>query len=181
MWKKILTDFLLISVDVQILTPADFAKLNELRVAAAEAEVKAGGGGAAKRKLALLQSAKKAMKSSSTTLTTSTGDSTTLPLNEGDIMGASKKAKADYEERLASIAKGREGREKFGSKKGKKTKEVVSSSTNKEKRKKTKNFNMVANSREVRGKGRASLRQKQKRLQGHSKSGKRNAAAASRL
>ena len=34
---------------------------------------------------------------------------------------------------MESIRKGREGREKFGSKKGKKGKEAVSSSTNREK------------------------------------------------
>ena len=159
----------------QILTPADFAKLNELRTSAAEAEIKAGGGGAAKRKLALLQAAKKSMKASSLV----TGGSAVL--TESEIIGASKKAKADYEERLASIAKGREGREKFGSAKGKKKKDTPSSSTNKEKRKKTKAFAMVAHSREVTGKGRASLRAKQKRLRGHSKSQKKNAGKAARL
>lgn len=41
--------------------------------------------------------------------------------------------KQTYEERMESIQKGREGREKFGSKKGKKNKEVASSSTNREK------------------------------------------------
>lgn len=48
-------------------------------------------------------------------------------------MGPRKKAKADYEERMESIKKGREGREKFGSFKGKKRKEAPSSSTNREK------------------------------------------------
>jgi protein SDA1 len=157
---------------LQILTPADFAKLNELRTAAAEEEVKAGGGGAAKRKLALLQAAKKVLKASG---------GVEGMLTEAEIIGASKKAKADYEERMASIAKGREGREKFGSAKGKKKKGTPSSSTNAEKRKKTKAFAMVAQSRAVRGKGRVSLRAKQKRLQGHSRSQKKNAAKAARL
>ena len=161
----------------RILTPADFVKLNELRTAAAEAEVKAGGGGAAKRKLALLQAAKKALKKSGA-ITATDGQGI---LTESQILGASKKAKADYEERMASIAKGREGREKFGSNKGKKKKEIPSSSTNKEKRKKTKAFSMVQHSKEVMGKGRASLRAKQRRLKGYSRSQKKNAAKAARL
>ena len=55
-------------------------------------------------------------------------------LSEGDILGPRKKAKADYEERMASIAKGREGRDKFGSQKGKKNQMTASSSTNREKK-----------------------------------------------
>lgn len=55
-------------------------------------------------------------------------------MNEGDIMGPRKKVKENYEERMASIAKGREGRDKFGSAKGKKKEENHSSSTNKEKK-----------------------------------------------
>jgi hypothetical protein len=54
-------------------------------------------------------------------------------LTESEILGPRKKAKADYEERMESIKKGREGREKFGSFKGKKRKEAPSSSTNREK------------------------------------------------
>ena len=155
---------LLALATTRILTPADFAKLNELRTSAAEAEIKAGGGGAARRKLALLVAAKKALKSKGKAAANPLDANG--PLTEAEIIGASKKAKADYEERMASIAKGREGREKFGSAKGKKKKEAVSSSTNKEKRKTTKAYAMVAQSREVRGKGRVSLRAKQKRLQG---------------
>lgn len=49
-------------------------------------------------------------------------------------MGPRKKVKENYEERMASIAKGREGRDKFGSAKGKKKAESHSSSTNKEKK-----------------------------------------------
>lgn len=49
-------------------------------------------------------------------------------------MGPRKKVKANYEERMESIAKGREGRDKFGSNKGKKKAEQKSSSTNKEKK-----------------------------------------------
>jgi hypothetical protein len=50
-------------------------------------------------------------------------------------LGPRKKTKADYEERMDSIKKGREGRDKFGSLKGKKRKEAPSSSTNREKSK----------------------------------------------
>jgi len=58
-------------------------------------------------------------------------------LDEYAILGPRKKAKADYEERMKSIEKGREGREKFSSRKGKK--ETESSTTN-EKKKRGKNF-----------------------------------------
>ena len=83
----------------QILTPADFALINDLRLQAATKAVESGGGPAAKGKLASLEAAKK----------------------------------ADYEERMASIAHSREGREKLGSLKGKHRKETPSSSTNREK------------------------------------------------
>lgn len=139
----------------QILTPADFAKINELRTAAAQEEAKNGGGSAARRKLAALATARKA----------NTGESSNF-LTEGTIIGVSKKAKSSYEERLASIAEGREGREKFRSNKGQKLKEKEHSTTNEEKRK-GKNFNMVANSRTVRKKSTGSLQQKSKKLRNH--------------
>ncbi|KDE09161.1 hypothetical protein MVLG_00874 [Microbotryum lychnidis-dioicae p1A1 Lamole] len=139
----------------KILTPADFAKINELRTAAAEEEAKNGGGGAARRKLAALAAARKA----------NTGESSSF-LTEGVIIGVQKKAKASYEERLALIAEGREGREKFGSLKHKKLGEKEHSTTNEEKRKK-KAFAMVANSRNVRKKNTSSLQQKSKKLRNH--------------
>jgi hypothetical protein len=58
---------------------------------------------------------------------------------------------------VASIEKGREDREAFGSNRGKKRKEVPSSSTNKEKAR-NKPFMMVMSSGAVRGKKRASLK-----------------------
>ena len=67
---------------------------------------------------------------------------------------------------MASIQKGREGREKFGSMKGKKKKDAPSSSTNREKAKK-KPFMMVMASGAVRGKKKASLREKQKKMRAH--------------
>ena len=140
----------------RILTPADFAKLNELRLQAAEETAKTGGaaGARARRELAALQLTKKR----------TTGSHEVL--DESDILGPRKKTKADYEERMASINAGREGREKFGSNKGKKKKEVASSSTNRQKAK-GKNFQMVAKSWGVRSKKNASLREKSKRLRAH--------------
>lgn len=117
-----LTLFLFFSTHFQILTPADFALINSLKLAAATEAAANGGGSAAKRKLAVLEANKKH-------LNTDLDDGF---LNEGDIMGPRKKVKENYEERMASIAKGREGRDKFGSAKGKKKEESHSSSTNKE-------------------------------------------------
>lgn len=92
----------------QILTPADYAKLNELREKALEEEATHGGGTASKRKLAALKAARRA---------TADGEDEDRFVSEGDIVGVQKKAKQDYEARMASIQTGREGREKFGSKK----------------------------------------------------------------
>jgi hypothetical protein len=77
-------------------------------------------------------------------------------------MGWQKRDKDDYEARVASIAKGREGRDKFGSKKGQRKLEKHSSSTNFEK-KKGKNFMMSLHSTSVRSKKSASLRDKQRK------------------
>ena len=140
----------------QILTPADFAKINELRTAAAKEEADNGGGGAARRKLAALAAARKA---------NNIGDADNF-LTEGTIIGVQKKAKSTYEERLAAIAEGREGREKFSSMKGKKLAEKEHSTTNEEKRKK-KAFAMVAASRGVRKKNTSSLQQKSQKLRKH--------------
>ncbi len=87
-------------------------------------------------------------------------------VSENDILGPRKKAKADYAERMASIEKGREGREKFGSLKGKKNKEAPSSSTNREKAR-NKPIMMILASNAVRGKKKASLREKQRKLRAH--------------
>ncbi|SPO31758.1 related to SDA1 - required for normal organization of the actin cytoskeleton; required for passage through Start [Ustilago trichophora] len=147
----------------KILTPADFAKLTELRIAAAEEAIAQGGlaGNRAKRQLEELKSLKR---------TTSGAGSNFL--DEGDILGPRKKAKATYDDRIASIEKGREDREKYGSKKGKKNKEKESSSTNREKQK-TKNFQMIARSWSVRSKKNASLRDKSRRLRKHVETSKK--------
>ncbi|KAH8924434.1 SDA1-domain-containing protein [Atractiella rhizophila] len=149
----------------RILTPADYAKMNELMLAQAEEEVKNSGGTAAKKRLNALKAKKKEASSNA-------GDGL---LTEGDIEGVRKKEKATYEERMESIAKGREGREKFGSAKGKK-KQVDPSSTTNEQKRKGKAFAMIQYSGQVRKKGQVSLREKQKRLRGHinmQKKGKR--------
>jgi protein SDA1 len=87
-------------------------------------------------------------------------------VSENDILGPRKKAKADYAERMASIQKGREGRDKFGSHKGKQNKSVPSSSTNREKAR-NKPIMMVLSSGFVRSKKKASLREKQQKLRAH--------------
>ena len=144
----------------QILTPADFALLNDLRIKAASEAVERGGGGAAKRKLATLESQKKSL------LASADGNLAETFISEDDILGPRKKAKADYAERIASIEKGREGREKYGSLKGKKNKAMPSSSTNREKAR-NKPIMMIMSSGAVRGKKKASLREKQQKLRKH--------------
>ncbi|KAJ7273409.1 SDA1-domain-containing protein [Mycena rebaudengoi] len=141
----------------KILTPADFALLNHLRIQAATKAVEATGGSRAKRKLATLEANKKSIQA---------GQPEDTFISENDILGPRKKAKADYAERMASVAKGREGREKFGSHKGKKNKDVQSSSTNREKAR-NKPIMMILGSSAVRGKKKASLREKQQKLRAH--------------
>lgn len=134
--------------------------INDLRIQAATKAVEGGGGSAAKRKLASLEAAKKAASSGAN------DDTAATFISESDILGPRKKAKADYEERVASIARGREGREKFGSLKGKRKKETQSSSTNREKAR-NKPIMMIMGSKGVKGKKKQSLREKQKRLRAH--------------
>ncbi|KAG5636106.1 hypothetical protein H0H81_009102 [Sphagnurus paluster] len=141
----------------KILTPADFALLNDLRIQEASKVVENGGGSHAKRKLATLEANKKLQQ---------IPDQENSFISENDILGPRKKAKSDYAERMASIQKGREGREKFKSNKGKINKEVASSSTNREKAR-NKPIMMILSSGAVRGKKKASLREKQQRLRKH--------------
>ncbi|KAG6850477.1 hypothetical protein H0H93_012898 [Arthromyces matolae] len=147
----------------KILTPADFALINDLRIQAASKAVENGGGSHAKRKLAALEADKKSAQS------TEQNDSF---ISEYDILGPRKKAKSDYAERMASIQKGREGREKFKSNKGKIKKEVASSSTNREKAR-NKPIMMILSSGVVRGKKKASLREKQQKLRKHIETAKK--------
>ncbi|KAG6861893.1 hypothetical protein C0995_010599 [Termitomyces sp. Mi166 len=141
----------------KILTRADFALLNDLRIQEASKAVENGGGSHAKRKLATLEANKKSVQP---------GEQDNSFISENDILGPRKKAKADYAERMASIQKGREGREKFKSNKGKVNKEVASSSTNREKAR-NKPIMMILSSGAVRGKKKASLREKQQKLRRH--------------
>ena len=131
--------------------------MNDLKLKAVTEAVEKGGGSATKRKLATLQAEKKALAQ---------GANDETFISENDILGPKKKAKADYAERMASIEKGREGREKYGSLKGKKNKEKPSSSTNKEKAR-NKPMMMIIASGAVRGKKKASLREKQRKLRAH--------------
>ena len=144
----------------QILTPADFALINDLRLRAATKAVESGGCPAAKRKLASLEAAKKAASSSG-----AGGDTPTL-IPETDVLGPREKVMAGYEERVASIARGREGRENFGSLKGKHRKETPSSSTNREKAR-NRPIMMIIGSKGVSIKKKQSLREKQKRLRAY--------------
>ncbi|KZP29977.1 actin cytoskeleton organization and cell cycle progression protein [Athelia psychrophila] len=141
----------------KILTPADFALLNNLRLEAAQKAVETVGGSKHKRKLATLEANKKAML---------TGQSADSFITENDILGPRKKIKQDYAARVASIEEGREGRDKFGSAKGKKNKEAPSSSTNREK-KRNKPMMMIIGSKAVKSKKNASLHDKQRRLRKH--------------
>jgi len=145
----------------KILTPADFALLNDLRIQAATKAIESGGGSIAKRKLIALETHKKITAVEGTFM------------SENDILGPRKKAKSDYAERIASVEKGREGREKFGSQKGKKKKDVPSSSTNREKAR-NKPIMMIISSSAVRSKKKASLREKQQRLRMHIDKGKKS-------
>ncbi|KAI8092331.1 SDA1-domain-containing protein [Gilbertella persicaria] len=116
----------------RILTPADFARLNELKV---------------NKEIEQTQGKKRSANDDE-------------EVDEMTILGPRKKTKQDYEQRMASIQEGREGREKFGSKKGKKDR---GSTTNREKAR-NKNFMMVAHKQSVLWKSKRSLFDKQKSL-----------------
>ncbi|KAF8236467.1 protein required for actin cytoskeleton organization and cell cycle progression [Tricholoma matsutake] len=142
----------------KILTPADFALLNDLRIQEASKAVEHGAGSRAKRKLAALEAHKKSIQADHHT------DNSFI--SELDILGPRKKVKSDYAERMASIQKGREGREKFRSNRGKVNKELPSSSTNREKAR-NKPIMMILGSDAVSSKKKSSLRQKQRKLRAH--------------
>ncbi|PFH47182.1 hypothetical protein AMATHDRAFT_77333 [Amanita thiersii Skay4041] len=132
----------------KILTPADFAILNELRLKAGSSSAVTTG---VKRKLSSMEAS---------------GSNKKAMVTEDDILGPQRRPKADYEARMASVQRGREDREKFGSHKGKQMKAVPSSTTNKEKAK-HKPVMMVLSSHAVRSKKKASLREKQRKLRAH--------------
>ncbi|TPX49924.1 hypothetical protein SeMB42_g01473 [Synchytrium endobioticum] len=82
------------------------------------------------------------------------------------VITAGIKRKADYEARIASIQAGREGREKFGSKRNKTER---SSLTNKVKAKNSKAFMMMIHKRDVKNKAKRSLKEKRRVLTNHVK------------
>lgn len=129
----------------RILTPADFAKLAELRTQAGLDK--------------LLGNGKKADKHHTNRAPITNEDAVDVLA----IQGPAKRGKADKEARLAVAAEGREGRDKFGSKKGKHA-EKSHSTTNKEKERK-KNFLMTV--RKAKGKQKRSLVEKRRVLKAH--------------
>jgi protein SDA1 len=131
----------------KFLTPADFAKMAQLK-ASAVSDAKD-----TKRKRFAPSQGTSEMMSQRTEF-----------VDEDSLVPIRKKPKSDYEERIASIASGREGREKYGSRKGKK--ENGQSTSNLQKLK-TKNFTMVSKSRRVSSKRRLSLKDKQRTLRKH--------------
>ncbi|CAI2165612.1 1718_t:CDS:10 [Funneliformis geosporum] len=133
----------------QLLSPADFAKLNELKL---------------EHKSEQLVNGVKRNRSS-------TQDEPSDIVDVNAITGPRKKAKQDYEERLESIRAGREGREKYGSSKGKKFEGA--STTNKEKAR-NKAFMMVIHKKNALQKKKMSLRDKQIQLTRQSSNKKRS-------
>lgn len=120
----------------RILTPADFAKLQELRMEDGVSKLM-GGNGAGKINEEVVDSRA--------------------------LLGPMK-YKQNREERLQSIMEGREGRDKYSSRRGKR--DGVHSTTNREKARK-KNFVMMIHKKSVQGKQKMSLRDKQKVLRAH--------------
>lgn len=158
----------------RILTPADFALLNKLRLEAAQSALSSAKSGskaqqALKKEIALLEQRRKRNDGGNNASLTSIDAIANGSISKGgvvnelDILGVGKKRKMDYEERMASIEKGREGREAFGSKKGKRNKATPSSSSNADK-KKSKPYMMVAHSLSVKDKKNAKLSEKSRRL-----------------
>lgn len=131
----------------KILTPADFAKLAELRTNAALSKLTGG--------------SKKRPPVTTTTHIAANEETVTAET----IARTQAPGKSTKEEKLAKVMEGREDRDKFGSSKHKKLDDKAHSSTNKEKSRK-KNFLMTlasAKRRQTRG-----LVKKGKQLRGHS-------------
>ncbi|CUS23039.1 LAQU0S08e00782g1_1 [Lachancea quebecensis] len=115
----------------RVLTPADFAKLQELRTEQGVAKLMG-------------------VRNEETV--------------DSDRLVGPVKHKNTKEERLQSVLEGREGREKFGSRK--KSRGTEHSTTNREKQRK-KNFVMMIHKRSVKGKQKMSLRDRQRVLRQH--------------
>ncbi|CEP62597.1 Sda1p LALA0_S05e09164g [Lachancea lanzarotensis] len=116
----------------RVLTPADFAKLQELKTEQGVARLM--------------------------------GVRNEETVDSDRLVGPLKHRKATKDERIASIMEGREGREKFASRKSKRDEQR--STTNREKERK-KNFVMMIHKRSVKGKQKMSLRDRQKVLRQH--------------
>jgi len=130
----------------RIITPADFAKLAELRTAAALSKIT----GANKKKAPITTAIHMAIHEETVT---------------SDIIARTQApGKATKEEKLAKVMEGREDRERFGSSKHKKLDEKSHSTTNKEKQRK-KNFLMTLASAKRRQ--RKGLVARGKQLRGH--------------
>ncbi|KAK9478389.1 SDA1-domain-containing protein [Lipomyces japonicus] len=122
----------------KVLTPADFQKLDELRTQAGLSKIMGDRG--------------------NTNESAVTAENLVTKTRAG--------IKADKQARLESIMEGRKDRPEFGSQKGKKKDAAPHSTTNREKARK-KNFIMMIHKRDVQGKNKRSLRDKQKVLRAH--------------
>ncbi|MBW0478154.1 hypothetical protein O181_017869 [Austropuccinia psidii MF-1] len=159
--------------ETKILTPADFAKLNELKIKAIEeAAKKTGSKNSNSTSQKLLKKLQQQAQYEPQTITAIDPTDSCVPrfVSTADIIGKQAKAKQDYEERMASIQAGREGRQKFGSAKvrGRQgLKDGVTGSTTNEAKARRKAFAMTQHSNRVRGKKSASLYDRQKTLRAH--------------
>ncbi|KAJ3416751.1 Protein SDA1 [Chytridiales sp. JEL 0842] len=142
----------------RIFTDEDFAKMREL---------------AANRRAEQLSGIKRSRVEELLDEEDSDEDATAKDIVDVRRITSGVKRKMTYDERMAHIQEGREGREKFGSKMGQKKAEHGGSTTNKEKAKKTKAFMMIVHKRSVQGKAKMSLRDKQKVLRNHIKKQKK--------
>lgn len=102
-------------------------------------------------------------------LKTEAGVAKLMGLKHEDVVDSTKlvgstKYKQSKEERIAAAKEGKEDREKFGSRRGKRT--APHSTTNREKARK-KNFTMMIHKKAVQGKQKLSLRERQKLLRAH--------------
>ncbi|GAM26493.1 hypothetical protein SAMD00019534_096680, partial [Acytostelium subglobosum LB1] len=94
-------------------------------------------------------------------------------ITAGDLVGSHKKKKHNYDERMAMVKEGREGREEYKSKKARKEK-YGKSIRNELKAKLTKPFMLMKQAQSVRGKQFLSLHDKQINKQTHIQGGARN-------
>eukprot|EP00163_Fabomonas_tropica_P018404 TRINITY_DN3270_c0_g1_i2.p1 TRINITY_DN3270_c0_g1~~TRINITY_DN3270_c0_g1_i2.p1 ORF type:complete len:710 (+),score=171.06 TRINITY_DN3270_c0_g1_i2:123-2252(+) len=134
----------------RILTPADFARIAELKAKQKAKDKRSRG--PTKQEPTIKRKVDEILQS------TVEGDE----VSEYAILGPQKKAKMDLEERLESVRAGREDREKFGSKLGRK--EKAGGTTNRQKRR-NQPWQLAKNSRALRIKKGRSFRDKQKDLQ----------------